>query len=163
MDLNDITLALDALRALQPGESVTYYEGFLQDDRDPSSGHKHPLHVQINALADEAYLGYYIGELELFQRRLGPPLSKKDGEVNQHTGVGPGFAYIATRRTIPGEDRRKKEDGYARAVKSVRRNSRAAPQGDSERSTDHQVLHSEDGASSGGDRVPAGVADESRG
>lgn len=158
MDLGE---ALLALRSLQPGESVVYYEGFLQDDRDATGGNRHPQHVDINMLGNEAYDGYLKGELELTQRRLGPPISKKTGEIDKY-GIGPGFAYIATRRIVPGPDKRK-EFKLERPSRAVRLISGTISQGDSTLYQDDKVSCQESEGSSGEHRVPARVADTSGG
>jgi hypothetical protein len=73
---------MNELITLRPGKSVVYFVGFLDMDRGAA---------KIAALA--AQLARQ-GKVILTQRRLGAPV--KDGIIDWHAGVGPGFEYIAT-------------------------------------------------------------------
>lgn len=74
------------LLALQPGESVIYFVGFLDMDRMTD--------MDLIRVAMLAQRLFQQGKVHLTQRRLGLPM--KDGQIDWCAGVGPGFEYIAT-------------------------------------------------------------------
>lgn len=74
------------LYTLRPGQSVIYYVGFLDAERNGD-----PLAIKAAVLAGQLARQ---GKVHLTQRRLGLPT--KDGVTDWFTGIGPGFEYIAT-------------------------------------------------------------------
>lgn len=83
-----LDIAIKALKNLKPGESYTYYSGFLESERlnDPLGEH--------SRLADFAYSLMQEGKLTLTQRRLSPPRNRF-GRTDWQDGKGAGFDYIA--------------------------------------------------------------------
>lgn len=77
---------INMLIAIRPGESVIYFVGFLDMERNGNPG-------AIKTATLAAQLARQ-GRVHLTQRRIGSPT--KDGRVDWHGGTGPGFEYIAT-------------------------------------------------------------------
>jgi hypothetical protein len=71
---------LDALYKLRRGEKLVYVSGTLTTRSE-------------QWLAKMARELYRAGTVTLVQRRLGPPT--RDGKIDWHNGIGPGFDYIA--------------------------------------------------------------------
>ena len=77
---------MEALLTIRPGQKVVYYVGFLDMERGGNPGGK-----KAATLAGQMARQ---GRIHLTQRRLGLPT--RDGVVDWHSGIGPGFEYIAT-------------------------------------------------------------------
>lgn len=77
---------IEALLSIRPGQSVVYFVGFLDLERNGNPGA-----IKAAVLAGQMARK---GRVLLTQRRLGLPT--RDGEVDWRSGIGPGFEYIAT-------------------------------------------------------------------
>lgn len=77
---------LEALLTIRPGQSVIYFVGFLDMERNGNPGA-----IKAAVLANQMAKR---GRVHLTQRRLGLPT--KEGVVDWRAGIGPGFEYIAT-------------------------------------------------------------------
>jgi len=77
---------MEALLTIRPGQKVVYFVGHLDMERNGNPG-------AIKAAVMAGQMARK-GRVHLTQRRLGLPT--KDGMVDWHNGIGPGFEYIAT-------------------------------------------------------------------
>ena len=86
------------LRELQPAQSMTYFTGFLEEERlnNPNGS--------ANTIANVAYGLMERGLIHLIQKRVSLPVTH-DGLVNWSKGTGKGFHYIAIGATPPKQPR----------------------------------------------------------
>ena len=88
--ITDLESSISSLRSLQPGNSYTYFTGFLDYERLRNK------HSNGCKLADQAYDLWLEGKVHLTQKRISDPIDQKTGLIDWSRGIGGGFEYIAT-------------------------------------------------------------------